>query len=202
MAEVSAEERARRLTHPTAQLFLDTARRLIVQEGVGHAGPIAVAETAGRARGLASYYFGRKDGMLAALLDRDADARTQQLNAALSAAATYEEIVDELVAQGVAYCADGSDILFDQLQTYAFGSPEVCAAYQRTRARWRGALADQLATKADEGVIDLVGDPQTVAALLTALGRGLADELRADTEVELESTVAVARCLIYAALSN
>ena len=200
MAEVSAEERARRLTHPTAQLFLDTARRLIVQEGVGHAGPIAVAETAGRARGLASYYFGRKDGMLAALLDRDADARTQQLNAALSAAATYEEIVDELVAQCVAYCADGSDILFAQLQTVR--SPEVCAAYQRTRARWRGALADQLATKADEGVIDLVGDPQTVAALLTALGRGLADELRADTELELESTVAVARCLIYAALSN
>ena len=81
----------------------------------------------------------------------------------------------------------------------AFGSPEVCAAYQRTRARWRGALADQLA---DEGVVDLIGDPQTVAALLTALGRGLAVELRADTELELESTVAVARCLVYAALSN
>jgi len=176
-----------------AQRIVEAARRMVGERGIeqSHVGDIAAA--AGLSRGLVRYYFGSKDGLMLQVMEADARDRLRLLHEHLEPATSVDELVEGLGKTFAEFVREdrGAHLLLQELGTLALRRSAIRARRAQLRADYRGAMAGILAAKQRDGVIALAGgDVDGVAALLIALGQGLACEVLADPEWDCRPALA------------
>jgi AcrR family transcriptional regulator len=183
-ADPDAQERERRLATEPARRILIAARRLIARRGIDRSHVIDIANEAGVARGLVSYYFGTKDRLLGEVMEADARARTERLRELLTPTGTLEQVIEALrhALREFMEQEPGAHMALQELATLAMRKPEFQERRAELFAAYRDTLAELLAERQRRGVLELGGDPEAVAALLIALGHGLATDAAADPE--------------------
>ena len=172
----------RRLDGDKAQRIVTAMRTSVGRRGAAGSTFDVVARDAGVSRGLLHYYFGSKERLLVEVVRRDCDARVAALEERLEAAGSVEEIVDTLAASLEAYVEDepGAQAVLYELLSASRRSEEIRAELAELYRRWREHLAEVLARKESEGVVELNASPEAVASILFALGDGLGLQLVSD----------------------
>lgn len=175
-AVVDEDVRAGRIRGPKGQAILAATRHLIGRVGVEGATFDAITAEAGVARGAVFWAFGSKERLMLTLLEDDARVRLDSLEGAVSAARSADELVDALAGQVRGFVEEdlGVHVLLQELGSIALREPSVRAALAERRREWSATFAGLLEAKQAEGAIDLATDPATAAALVTAVGHGLA----------------------------
>ena len=203
MGSSDEEERARRLATEQAQRILAAARRLVAQRGVERSHVVDIAREAGFARGLVTYYFGTKDRLLAEVMDADAQARLERLRELAGGAGSLDELLDGLQGALCDFLSpdSGAHVAMQELGTLALRNAEIRARQARIRTSYRAALAALLTDKQREGIVALPADARDIAAVLIALGQGIATEALADPGWDRAGAVACARTVARRLLS-
>ncbi len=162
-----------------ARLDSDKARRIVeaTRASVGSRGAAGstfdqVAREAGVSRGLLHYYFGTKERLLVEVVRHDCDVRMAAIEASLSTATSADAIVRVLVEalEDLVERDPGAFALIFEMFTASRQNDELGAAMSEVYARVRDQIAQVLEAKAEEGVVELRGEPESVAALLVAHG--------------------------------
>jgi len=163
-----------------------------------------VAREAGVSRGLLHYYFGTKEQLLVEVVRRDCDIRMAALDEQLAGARTADDFLDVLVRNledAVEHDPAFFTLMFE-IFTVARRNEEIAAEMAELTRRTRAQLAELLDSKQREGVLDLAEEPDACAAVLFALGDGLAlwalSEPGRDLSSTLRAGVACARTLLGA----
>lgn len=182
----------RALEGEKAQRIVAAMRASVAARGAAKSTFDVVAREAGVSRGLLHYYFGSKERLLVEVVRRDCDARIADLEQALAAAGTVDEIVASLVATLESFVAadTGVPAVLYELLSVSRQSDEIRAELAELYRRWRAHLAQALRDKQAEGIVVLEDDPDAVASLLFALGDGIGLQLLTDPEWSSESALA------------
>jgi AcrR family transcriptional regulator len=180
----TAEEAPRKLDGEKARRIVAAMRASMGTRGAAGSTFDHVAREAGVSRGLLHYYFGSKERLLVEVVRHDCEVRIRALEQRLSAAKSLDEIVEVLVTQLEAFVADdpGSQAVLYELLSASRHSEEIQSEMAELYRRWRAHLADALRQKEREGVVELRGDAESVAAVLFALGDGLGLQLISDPD--------------------
>jgi AcrR family transcriptional regulator len=186
-------EFARRLATEQAQRILAAARRLVAQRGVERSHVIDIAREAGVARGLVTYYYGTKDRLLAEVMDADAHARLERLDELAGGAGSLDDLLDGMQEALCEFVDRGAHVAMQELGTLALRNAEIRARQARIRSSYRAALAAVLVDKERQAIVALRADARDVAAVLIALGQGLATEALADPGWDRAGALACAR---------
>ena len=159
-----------------AQRIVDAMRSSVARRGAAGSTFDHVAREAGVSRGLLHYYFGTKERLLVEVVRRDCDIRMDVLDAALSDVRTAEDFVDALVRSLEDVLENDPDFyaLLFEITTMARRNDEIAGELSDLYRRTRRHVADLLQAKQDEGVLRLADEPEAVAAILFALGDGIA----------------------------
>jgi AcrR family transcriptional regulator len=159
-----------------AQRIVDAMRSSVARRGAAGSTFDHVAREAGVSRGLLHYYFGTKERLLVEVVRRDCDIRMDILDAALSDVRTAEDFVDALVRSLEDVLENDPDFyaLLFEITTMARRNDEIAGELSDLYRRTRRHVADLLQAKQDEGVLRLADEPEAVAAILFALGDGIA----------------------------
>jgi AcrR family transcriptional regulator len=178
--EAARLESTRKLDGEKAQRIVGAMRASVGTRGAAGSTFDVVAREAGVSRGLLHYYFGSKERLLVEVVRRDCDARIAALEEQLSRATSVEEIVRSLVASLEAFVeGEGSQAVLFEMFSTSRHSEEIRDELAELYRRWRAHLAEMLRAKEAQGVVELEADPESVAAVLFALGDGLALQLSA-----------------------
>ena len=174
MGATTSSEKA--LAGEKAARIGDAMRTSVAQRGVAGSTFDHVAKQAGVSRGLLHYYFGTKERLLVEVVRRDCDIRMDILDAALSDVRTAEDFVDALVRSLEDVLENDPDFyaLLFEITTMARRNDEIAGELSDLYRRTRRHVADLLQAKQDEGVLRLADEPEAVAAILFALGDGIA----------------------------
>ncbi|HEX6388626.1 MAG TPA: TetR/AcrR family transcriptional regulator [Solirubrobacteraceae bacterium] len=186
-----------------AQRIVEAMRTSVARHGAAGATFDVVSREAGVSRGLLHYYFGTKERLLGEAVRRDCDMRMERLEAQLATAASAEDFIDLLRVALTEFVADDggefATVIFE-LFTIARRNPEVAEEFAELLRRTREQVAAMLRAKAEEGVLQLHGDPEAIADLLFSLGDGLAlrmlSEPGRDWGTTVEAGVLAVRALI------
>lgn len=179
---ILAEERRRRIESPAGSRLIAAMRASISRRGIAASTFDRIAPEAEVSRGSIAWYFGTKERLIAEVMRADADERLEALRQRMGEAGS----VDELIAAAARLLDDyldadrGPHIVVQELGSFAVQNGTVGAVQTEVRQRWRSTLGHLFQTKSDEGVIELIGDPEGTATLFTALGQGIAAEALAD----------------------
>ena len=159
-----------------AKRIVDAMRSSVARRGAAGSTFDHVAREAGVSRGLLHYYFGTKERLLVEVVRRDCDIRMDILDAALSDVRTAEVFVDALVRSLEDVLENDPDFyaLLFEITTMARRNDEIAGELSDLYRRTRRHVADLLQAKQDEGVLRLADEPEAVAAILFALGDGIA----------------------------
>jgi AcrR family transcriptional regulator len=159
-----------------AKRIVDAMRSSVARRGAAGSTFDHVAREAGVSRGLLHYYFGTKERLLVEVVRRDCDIRMDILDAALSDVCTAEDFVDALVRSLEDVLENDPDFyaLLFEITTMARRNDEIAGELSDLYRRTRRHVADLLQAKQDEGVLRLADEPEAVAAILFALGDGIA----------------------------
>jgi len=159
-----------------AKRIVDAMRSSVARRGAAGSTFDHVAREAGVSRGLLHYYFGTKERLLVEVVRRDCDIRMDILDAALSDVRTAEDSVDALVRSLEDVLENDPDFyaLLFEITTMARRNDEIAGELSDLYRRTRRHVADLLQAKQDEGVLRLADEPEAVAAILFALGDGIA----------------------------
>ena len=159
-----------------AKRIVDAMRSSVARRGAAGSTFDHVAREAGVSRGLLHYYFGTKERLLVEVVRRDCDIRMDILDAALSDVRTAEDFVDALVRSLEDVLENDPDFyaLLFEITTMARRNDEIAGELSDLYRRTRRHVADLLQAKQDEGVLRLADEPEAVAAILFALGDGIA----------------------------
>lgn len=178
----AATTTSRPLPGEKAARIVEAMRSSVALRGAAGSTFDHVAREAGVSRGLLHYYFGTKERLLVEVVRRDCDIRLAMLDDALADARTAEDFIDVLVRslEDVVEHDPGFFTLLFELFALGRRNGEIAAEMAELSRRIRAHLSDQLAAKEREGVLRLAADADAVAAVLFALGDGLA--LRALSE--------------------
>jgi len=199
---ISAEERGRRIASPAGQRLVATMRRSVGRRGVAGSTFDRLAPEAGVRRGSIAWYVGTKERLLAEVMRADAEERLTRLHEQLDRAGS----VDDIIAAMVRLLDDfldpelGTYVLAHEMRVVGLRNGAIGAVQGELQARWRAAVVELFELKTGEGIIELRGDPQATAALLTAIGQGIAAEAMSDpgwdrTETVRQAAVAVRHLL-------
>jgi AcrR family transcriptional regulator len=159
-----------------AQRIIDAMRASVAKRGAAGSTFDHVAREAGVSRGLLHYYFGTKERLLVEVVRRDCDIRMETVDAALADARTAEDFVDALVRSledVLEHDPEFYALLFE-MTTLARRNDEIATELRELGQRMRSHVADLLRAKQQEGVVRLADEPEAVAAILFALGDGIA----------------------------
>jgi AcrR family transcriptional regulator len=159
-----------------AQRIVDAMRASVAKRGAAGSTFDHVAREAGVSRGLLHYYFGTKERLLVEVVRRDCAIRMDTLDAALSDVRTADDFVDALVRSledVLDHDPDFYALLFE-IATLARRNEEIAGELSDLYRRTRSHVAGLLRAKQDEGVLRLADEPEAVAAILFALGDGIA----------------------------
>jgi AcrR family transcriptional regulator len=159
-----------------AQRIVDAMRASVARRGAAGSTFDHVAREAGVSRGLLHYYFGTKERLLVEVVRQDCDIRMDVLDRALADVRTAEDFVDALVLSLEDTLDNDPDFyaLLFEITTLARRNEEIAEELSDLYRRTRSHVADLLRTKQDEGVLKLADEPEAVAAILFALGDGIA----------------------------
>jgi AcrR family transcriptional regulator len=159
-----------------AQRIVDAMRSSVARRGAAGSTFDHVAREAGVSRGLLHYYFGTKERLLVEVVRRDCDIRMDVLDAALAGARTAEDFVDALVRSLEDVLDNDPEFyaLLFEITTLARRNEEIAGELSALYRRTRRHVAELLQAKQDEGVLRLADEPEAVAAILFALGDGIA----------------------------
>jgi AcrR family transcriptional regulator len=159
-----------------AQRIVDAMRASVAKRGAAGSTFDHVAREAGVSRGLLHYYFGTKERLLVEVVRRDCDIRMDMLDAALADVRTGEDFVDALVRSLEDVLENDPEFyaLLFEITTLARRNQEIAGELSDLYRRTRAHVADLLRAKQDEGVLKLADEPEAVAAILFALGDGIA----------------------------
>ena len=188
------DELARRLATEQARRIVAAARGLIAQRGVERSHVADITREAGVARGLVNYYFGTKNRLLAEVMDVDAQARLARLSEFASGVGSLDDLLDGM-QEALCDFLDGAHVAMQELGTLALRDAEIRARQARIRSSYRAALAAVLVDKQRQGIVVLPAEARDVAAVLIALGQGLATEVLADPGWDRAGAVACARAV-------
>jgi AcrR family transcriptional regulator len=201
---MEAAAQTRPLAGEKAARIVDAMRSSVAARGAAGSTFDHVAREAGVSRGLLHYYFGTKERLLVEVVRRDCDMRMAALDEALSGARTADDFIDVLVRslENVVEHDPAFFTLIFEIFTLARRNEEIAAEMAELMRRTRTQLADLLASKQRDGVLELAEEPDAVAAVLFALGDGLAlwalSEPGRDLTPTLRAGVACARTLLGA----
>lgn len=166
-------------------------RQSISRRGVAASTFDRIAPEAGVSRGSIAWYFGTKERLIAEVMRAETDELLDRLGEHLGAADSSEA----LIAAAVRFLDDfldserGPHIFAQEIVTFAFENGSIGEVQADLRQCWRATLTELLADKADAGVIELIGAPEGTAALITAMGQGIAAEAMADPSWERDEAV-------------
>jgi AcrR family transcriptional regulator len=193
----------RKLEGEKAQRIVEAMRNSVGKRGAAGSTFDVVAREAGVSRGLLHYYFGSKERLMVEVVRNDCDARVAALEERLATATSADEFVAFLVQTLEAFLSDepSQAVLYEMLSA-SRRSEEIRAELAELYRRWRGQLATALRDKQQEGVVSLDAEPESVAALLFALGDGMGLQVISDPEWDsapaFELGVRTARSLLGA----
>jgi AcrR family transcriptional regulator len=173
----------RKLEGEKAQRIVEAMRSSVGKRGAAGSTFDVVAREAGVSRGLLHYYFGSKERLMVEVVRSDCDARVEALEERLATATSADEFVAFLVQTLEAFISDepSQAVLYEMLSA-SRRSEEIRAELAELYRRWRGQLATALRDKQQEGVVSLDAEPESVAALLFALGDGMGLQVISDPE--------------------
>jgi AcrR family transcriptional regulator len=159
-----------------AQRIVEAMRSSVARRGVAGSTFDHVAREAGVSRGLLHYYFGTKERLLVEVVRRDCDIRMDTLDAALADVRTADDFVDALVRSLEDVLENDPDFyaLLFEITTLARRNEEIAGELSELGRRTRSHVAELLRAKQAEGVLRLADEPEAVAAILFALGDGIA----------------------------
>ena len=173
---MEAATTAQAIAGDKAQRIVDAMRASVARRGAAGSTFDHVAREAGVSRGLLHYYFGTKERLLVEVVRRDCDIRMATLDAALADVRTADDFVDALVRSledVLEHDPDFYALLFE-ITTLARRNDEIAGELSALYRRTRSHVADLLRAKQGEGVLRLADEPEAVAAILFALGDGIA----------------------------
>jgi AcrR family transcriptional regulator len=197
------DERERRLRTEQAQRIVAAARRLVAERGIERSHVVDIANEAGVARGLVTYYFGTKDRLLGEVLEADAQVRLQRLHELVGAAGTLDELLTGMGATLGDFMSPehGAHLAMQELGSLALRNDEIRARQARVRATYRVALAEILIDKERAGIITLRDRADHIAAVIIALGQGIATEAIADPDWDRTGAVRYAQAVVRGLLT-
>src|SRR4051794_17585384 len=172
----------KRLDGEKAQRIIEAMRTSVGTRGAAGSTFDHVAREAGVSRGLLHYYFGSKERLLVEVVRHDCEVRIEAMDERLARADSIDAIVEALVHGLEEFIeeAPGSQAVTYEMLSASRHSEEIRAELAELYRRWRGHLADALKEKEREGVVTLQADPESVAAVLFALGDGFGIQLSSD----------------------
>lgn len=175
----------------------EKARRIVeaMRTSVGTRGAAGstfdqVAREAGVSRGLLHYYFGSKERLLVEVVRHDCDVRMAAIEASLATASSADAIVRILVEalEELVERDPGAFALVFEMFTASRQNDELGEAMAELYRRVRDQIAGMLRGKRDEGVVELRGEPESVAAMLIAMADGLALQMISDPDWDSSAT--------------
>jgi AcrR family transcriptional regulator len=189
-----------------AQRIVDAMRASVARRGAAGSTFDHVAREAGVSRGLLHYYFGTKERLLVEVVRRDCDIRMAMLDRALAHVRTADDFIDALVRSledVLAHDPEFYALLFE-ITTLARRNAEIAEELRALYRRTRSHVGELLRVKQDEGVLRLADEPEAVAAILFALGDGIAVQMlpeprpAAAVEAYVRAGIVCARALLGA----
>ena len=155
----------RELTGERAQRIIDAMRASVARRGAAGSTFDHVAREAGVSRGLLHYYFGTKERLLVEVVRRDSDIRMEALDRSLADAHTADEFIDVLVRQLEDLVADdrASSRCTSSCSRSARRNADIAAEMAELHRRTRAHVAQLLADKQREGVLQLHDEPEAIA---------------------------------------
>jgi AcrR family transcriptional regulator len=175
-------EAPRKLEGEKARRIIEAMRASVGTRGAAGSTFDHVAREAGVSRGLLHYYFGSKERLLVEVVRHDCDVRIAAMEERLSQAHSVDAIVQALVHGLEEFIEDepGSQAVTYEMLSASRHSEEIRAELAELYRRWRERLAEVLRQKERDGVVHLQADPESVAAVLFALGDGFGIQLSSD----------------------
>jgi AcrR family transcriptional regulator len=164
--------RATKETSSRDQL-LNATRQVLARDGAAALSVRSVAVAAGINQSLIHYYFGSRDGLLLAVLER---MNSELLERQHRMYGRTEMTLSEKWLQAVAFyredLASGYVRILLELCAHGYSNPEVAKAARATIAGWRDLLAD-VATEAIERLHLRGVRPEVVSAALVSFWYGM-----------------------------
>jgi AcrR family transcriptional regulator len=166
----------RQLTGEKATRIVEAMRASVAERGAAGSTFDHVARDAGVSRGLLHYYFGSKERLLVEVVRRDTEIRLQALDAALATVRTADDFIEIMVRslEDVVRYDPGYFTLVFELFTLGRRNPEIATEMAELMRRSRDLVAERLAAKQAEGVLDLAESPDAVATILMSMADGFA----------------------------
>ncbi|HUC00600.1 MAG TPA: TetR/AcrR family transcriptional regulator [Solirubrobacterales bacterium] len=179
---MEAATKERELSGDKAQRIVDAMRTSVAQRGAAGSTFEHVAREAGVSRGLLHYYFGTKERLLVEVVRRDAELRIDRLDEMLKEAKTVDDVLDVLVASLTDMIDNdpGFFLLLYELFSAGRRNPDIQREVGQLFERTRSHVAEVLAAKQSEGVINLRFDAEAIVSYLFALADGLALQALSD----------------------
>jgi len=199
---VAAVAPERELPSDKASLIVEAMRASVAARGISGSTFDHVAREAGVSRGLLHYYFGTKERLLVEVVRRECDVSREQLERALSSAASAEDVLAALVQSFEEFSGEGPSgpVTFFEILTLAQRNEEIAAELVELGRQLRLHLAGLLRAKDEAGVLSLKADPDATAGLLLALADGLTVRMLSEPELDiaplLDLSVAAVRPLL------
>jgi AcrR family transcriptional regulator len=186
-------EAPRRLEGEKAQRIIEAMRASVGTRGAAGSTFDHVAREAGVSRGLLHYYFGSKERLLVEVVRHDCEVRIKAMDERLAQADSIEAIIQALVYGLEEFIEEepGSQAVTYEMLSASRHSAEIRAELAELYRRWREHLAEALRHKERQGVVDLQADPESVAAVLFALGDGFGIQLSSDPAWQSEAPFAL-----------
>ena len=188
----AATTTVRNLDGEKAQRIVEAMRQSVARRGVAGSTFDHVAREAGVSRGLLHYYFGTKERLLAEVVRRDCDVRMAALDERVGDAHTAEDVFARLVAELTELVDREPDFITIIFELFTLGrrNEDIAAEFAELMRRTRDQLADLLAAKRDEGVLQLAADPAAIADVLFAIADGFALRMVAEPERDWKPAIA------------
>lgn len=170
-------------------------RAAVAARGIAGATFEHVAREAGVSRGLLHYYFGSKERLLVEVVRRDSEIRVATLEGPLRAAASAEQVLDELLDHLLDLIDNdpGFFVLLFELFTAGRRNPEIGREVGELFRKTRGSVAAALEAKDAEGVIALRFGAEPTVAYMFAIADGLAVQVISDPGRDHAGALAAAR---------
>jgi AcrR family transcriptional regulator len=193
--------RERGLSGIKAVRIVEAMRASVATRGIAGSTFDAVAGAAGVSRGLLHYYFGTKERLLIEVVRREAEVRTERLEAAIAAAPDAETVLDALVRSFEDWLGDGpAPVMIYEMLTLAQRNEEIAAELAVLGRRTRSHLGEALERKQQSGVLSLRVAPELAAMFLFALADGVIVRRLSEPELDIgpltEQAILAARAVL------
>jgi AcrR family transcriptional regulator len=188
------------LSGEKAQRIVDAMRASVALRGVAGSTFDHVARDAGVSRGLLHYYFGSKERLLAEVVRRDTELRMAALDEQLAAAQSADDFLGLLRGTLENMLREDTEFLTlsFELFTLARRNDDIAAEFAELIRRTREQVADVLRAKRDDGVLELLADPEAIAEVIFGLGDGLALRILGEPGRDHRATVQAATTAVTA----